>query len=146
MTIRYSILLGPAEASWLKSLERTLHNTCRVFHSATRQAFIHDLRANTPSVIVLFDADADGVPNQPLLQYCAKYRPRSDLVFVHLGAQVRLPSSWCPRPHAVSHLILTADSQSRRATRIARFIEDLARRSSSEEARPRAHSRSSAEA
>jgi hypothetical protein len=123
MPIPPSILVGPAKPAWARSLVRLLPTTCRVSRSASRQAFVRALRANAPSVIVLFDVDAEGIPNEPLLRVCAKYHPTSQVVFVHSGPGVRLPSDWCARPRFVSHVILTPASRTSR--RLARVVAHL---------------------
>lgn len=123
-TERSSVLLGPASLPWPLSLERLLEKSCVVERSVSRDGFLKHLRRAAPRVIVLFDTDERGTPNEPLLRHCARFCPTSDVVFVHPGPAMRMPSSWNGGSSRVRFVMLGGKSRREDAARIAEQVAD----------------------
>ena len=121
---RSSVLLGPASLDWSPSLERLLANSCVVEHSTSRDGFLKHIRHATPRVIVLFDTDERGTPNEPLLRHCARYCPGSDVIYVHPGPAMRMPSSWSAAPRRIRFVLLAGKSPLQDAILIAEQVTD----------------------
>ena len=123
-TDRLSVLLGPASLEWSPSLERLLAPSCVVERSASRDGFLRHIRHAAPRVIVLFDTDERGTPNEPLLRHCARYCPSSDVIYVHPGPAMRLPSSWSIAPRRIRFVMLAGQSPHQDAILIAEQVAD----------------------
>ncbi len=90
----------------------------------SRDGFLKHIRVAAPRVIVLFDTDERGTPNEPLLRHCARYCPGSDVIFVHAGPAMRLPSAWNLGPRRVRFVMLSGKSRRLDAERIAEQVAD----------------------
>ena len=121
---RSSVLLGPASVDWSPSLERLLGTSCVVERSTSRDAFLKQIRHAPPRVIVLFDTDEQGTPNEPLLRHCARYCPGADVIYVHPGPAMRMPSTWNAAPRRLRFVLLAGKSPLEDAIRIAEQVTD----------------------
>ena len=121
---RSAVLLGPTSLAWFPSLDRLLEQSCLVERTPSRSAFLKRIRSVSPRVIVLYATDEQGTPNEPLLRHCARHCPSSQVVYVHPGPAMKLPSAWSVGPRAVRFVILDGKSRRDDAERIAEQVED----------------------
>ena len=120
-----SLVLGPTRTGWPPSLERMLAKRCVVHSSDSRDSFLRHIKRSTPRVIVLYETDERGTPNEPLLRICARYCPHTAVIFVHPGPALRLPSPWSMGPRPVRFVMLSGKSGRQDAERIAEQVAEI---------------------
>ena len=106
MPVHPALLIGPARPEWLAALRAALRFDWRVECSTSRAAFQRDLILTTARHVILCEVDRDGIPNAPLLSYCARRSPIERVILVHESPAVRLPSSWSAAGLAIEHVML----------------------------------------
>jgi hypothetical protein len=115
------ILIGPAIVAERRRLVSQLVATVDVECIDGREDFRRAVRLNEHSVIVLYQCDAEGIPNEPLLRYCLERRRRS-IVYVSTGSRVRLPTIERHAAHQVSQYLLRRYDDPIQVARLAAFI------------------------
>ena len=106
MSARPAVLIGPARPEWQAALHAALRSGWRVDGSTSRAAFQRDLSLTAARHVILCELDGDGIPNAPLLTYCARHGRIERVILVHESAAVRLPSSWSAAGLAIEHVML----------------------------------------
>jgi hypothetical protein len=115
------ILIGPAIVAERRRLVSQLVATVDVECIDGREDFRRAVRLNEHSVIVLYQCDAEGIPNEPLLRYCLERRRRG-IVYVSTGSRVRLPAIEGNAARHVSQYLLKRYGDPVQVARLAAFI------------------------
>jgi hypothetical protein len=115
------ILIGPAIVAERRQLVSQLGATVGVECIDGREDFRRAVRSNEHSAIVLYQCDAEGIPNEPLLRYCIERRRRG-IVYVSTGSRVRLPTIERHAAHFVSQYLLMRYDDPVQVARLAAFI------------------------
>ena len=125
MSACVSIIIGPALESDAVTLLLLLADQAAVHRSPSRYSFRSAVRLrHRPKVVVLFERDADGTPNEPLIQYCLARSGSCCVIFVCTGQRLSGLQP-APVPGRLVRLVFSSPLPPREARLLADIIRTL---------------------